>query len=168
MKTVKLLALDDILEINKLVCASVKQKSVCMDIDKIESALGAAFYPGNYPFNYGGIPKVAGALCFFLIKAHAFIDANKRTSVLAATLFMDLNGYELCYPPKVAGGVTAFTEVVEKAAASHVSKDELIEWFEVHKERKFSNEKTIKASRAVDKSKTHKAKSLEDLFENLD
>jgi hypothetical protein len=47
---IKLLSLEDILEINQEVCTSVKQKSVCMDARKIESALGAAFYPGDYPF----------------------------------------------------------------------------------------------------------------------
>lgn len=62
---IKLLSLPDILEINQEICATVKQNSVCMDKGKVESALGAAFYPGNYPFQYGGISKVAGALNHF-------------------------------------------------------------------------------------------------------
>jgi death on curing protein len=130
---IKLLSLLDILAINQEICAAVKQKSVCMDQGKVESALGAAFYPGNYPFQYGGISKVAGALCYFLIKTHAFMDANKRTAALAATLFMDLNGYELIYPLNIKSGVTAFTDVIEKAAASEISKDQLIMWFDDHK-----------------------------------
>src|SRR5262245_21535777 len=105
---IKLISLDDILEINREISVTVKQQSICKDKGKVESALGAAFYPGDYPFRYGGIPKVAGALCYFLIKAHAFMDANKRTAALASTLFMDLNGYELVYPPKIKSGVTAF------------------------------------------------------------
>lgn len=136
MRVVKLLAPDDILEINQEICIGVRQESVCMDYGKVVSALGAAFYPGNYPFNYGGIPRVAGALCFFLIKAHAFMDANKRTGALAATLFMNLNGYELRYPLSTGSGVTAFTDAVEKVAASEISKDELIEWFDSHKKEK--------------------------------
>lgn len=130
---ITLLALDDILEINHKICVTVKQKSICMDQGKVESALGAAFYPGDYPFQYGGIPKVAGALCYFLIKAHAFMDANKRTAAMAAALLMDLNGYELVYSLKIKTGVTAFTDMVEKAASSHKSKDQLIEWFDRHK-----------------------------------
>jgi death-on-curing protein len=130
---IQLLVLDDILEINKAICHEVKQKSVCMDPSKVESALGAAFYPGDYPFYYGGIPKVAGALCFFLIKAHAFLDGNKRTAVLGSTLLMNLNGYDLIYPKQIKTAVTAFTDVVEKAACSAMSKDELIEWFDQHK-----------------------------------
>ena len=130
---IKLLSLDDILEINHEICIGVRQKSVCMDKGKAESALGAAFYPGDYPFQYGVIPKVAGALCYFLIKAHAFMDANKRTAALAATLFMDLNGYQLIYPLKIKSGVTAFSDIIEKTASSRVSKDQLIKWFDQHK-----------------------------------
>lgn len=131
---IKLIDLDDILEINKAICHEVKQKSVCMEKNKVESALGAAFYPGDYPFYYGGIPKVAGALCFFLIKAHAFRDGNKRTAALSATLLMDLNGYELIYPKSIEKvNITVFTDVIEKAACSALSKDELIEWFDQHK-----------------------------------
>lgn len=133
MKKIKLLSVDDILEINQTICIGVKQKSVCMDQRKVESALGAAFYPGDYPFAYGGISKVAGALCFFLIKAHAFMDGNKRTAALSATLFMDLNGYELIYPLKITAGVTAFKDIIEKTASSHTSKDQLIKWFDDHK-----------------------------------
>lgn len=130
---IQLLALDDILEINKAICYEVKQKSVCMDQTKVESALGAAFYPGDYPFYYGGIPKVAGALCFFLIKAHAFMDGNKRTAVLGSILLMNLNGFDVLYPQNIKTGVTALTDVVEKAACSAMSKDDLIEWFDQHK-----------------------------------
>lgn len=130
---IKLLELEDILKINRAICFSVKQKSVCMDQRKIESALGAAFYPGDYPFQYGDIAKVAGALCYFIIKAHAFMDGNKRTAMLAATVLMDLNGYELRYPMKIKNGITALTDVIEKAATNQLTKDEVINWFDQHK-----------------------------------
>lgn len=35
----------------------------------------------------------AGALCHSLIKNHAFVDGNKRTSLLSAMTFLELNGY---------------------------------------------------------------------------
>ena len=69
----------------------------------------------------------------FLIKAHAFMDANKRTAALSATIFMDLNGYELSYLLSYKKEMTAFTDIVEKTASSHITKDELIEWFDLHK-----------------------------------
>lgn len=36
----------------------------------------------------------AGALCHSLIKNHAFVDGNKRTSLLAAMTMLELNGYK--------------------------------------------------------------------------
>ncbi|MEK7533688.1 MAG: type II toxin-antitoxin system death-on-curing family toxin [Patescibacteria group bacterium] len=35
----------------------------------------------------------AGALCHPLIKNHAFVDGNKRTSLLSAMTFLELNGF---------------------------------------------------------------------------
>lgn len=35
----------------------------------------------------------AGALCHSLIKNHAFVDGNKRTSLLSSMTFLELNGY---------------------------------------------------------------------------
>ncbi|MFZ2315149.1 MAG: type II toxin-antitoxin system death-on-curing family toxin [Gammaproteobacteria bacterium] len=130
---IELISLHDVLEINEAICTMVNQESVCMDTGKVESALGTAFYPGNYPFQYGSIAKVAGALCYFLIKAHAFMDGNKRTAALAATMLMDLNGYELSYPLSIKDDITEFTYVIEMAASSSMSKEQLIAWFDHHK-----------------------------------
>jgi len=38
---------------------------------------------------------LAAAYAFGLAKGHAFVDGNKRTSFVAAELFLALNGYEL-------------------------------------------------------------------------
>ena len=35
----------------------------------------------------------SGALCHSLIKNHVFVDGNKRTSLLSAMTFLELNGY---------------------------------------------------------------------------
>lgn len=35
----------------------------------------------------------AGALCHSLIKNHVFVDGNKRTSLLSAMTFLELNGF---------------------------------------------------------------------------
>lgn len=130
---IKLLVDDDILDINKKICQSVKQRSVCLDPGKMQSALGAAYYPGDYPFRYGGIAKVAGALCYFLIKAHAFMDGNKRTAALASMTLMDMNGFELVYPLNATNKKTGFSNIIEETATSSVSKEELIKWFDQHK-----------------------------------
>lgn len=42
---------------------------------------------------YPSVFNKAGALCHSLIKNHAFVDGNKRTSLLAAMTFLERNGY---------------------------------------------------------------------------
>jgi len=42
---------------------------------------------------YKTIFDKAGALCHSLIKNHVFVDGNKRTSLLSAMTFLELNGY---------------------------------------------------------------------------
>jgi death-on-curing protein len=133
IKKIELLTVDQIIFMNKKIVAQEKQRYVCLDKDKIDSALAAAFYPGNYPFQYGGIAKVAGALCYFLTKAHAFLDGNKRTAGIAATVFMDLNHYQLIYPIDEKNDINEFADIIDHAAANKISKDQLITWFDRHK-----------------------------------
>jgi death on curing protein len=60
------------------------------DLGLIESALVSAqnaFYYGN-----GDLYDIAAAYAFHLAQAQAFLDGNKRTAVIAALTFLELNG----------------------------------------------------------------------------
>ena len=124
---------DLIVKLNQLVCIKEGHSHHCFDKGKIESALHSAFYPGTYPFQAGGIAKIAGALCFYLINTHAFVDGNKRTAALVALTFMKQNGWSIQYPQKKDSGVNEFSHIIEKCASGQVTKSELIQWFENHK-----------------------------------
>lgn len=124
---------DQVIILNKYLCEEQGNPFQVVGKGKIESALHSAFYPGSYPFSAGGIAKIAGALCFYLVKAHAFMDGNKRTGALTAINLMNLNGWDLSYPDEEENGNTALANIIEKCAASEVSKDDLIEWFDDHK-----------------------------------
>jgi death-on-curing protein len=130
---IELLAVDHVIAINKIIVANEKQRHVCQDSGKVESALAAAFYPGSYPFQYGGIACVSGALCYFLTKAHAFFDGNKRTAGITAVTFMELNHYSLRYPLNIKTGLNEFADIIDHAASSKITKDQLIKWFDSHK-----------------------------------
>lgn len=130
---IELLTVSQVIDINKQIIAREKQKHICLSQEKIDSALAAAFYPGDYPFRYGGIAKVAGALCYFLTKAHAFLDGNKRTAGIAATVLMEINGLQLIYPFNEKKGTNKFADMIDDTAASKIKKDQLIEWFDRHK-----------------------------------
>ena len=118
---------------NKVICEKSGSTHSCYEIGKIESALYTALYPGTYPFAAGGIAKTAGALCFYLVKSHAFMDGNKRTGALVAAVFMKNNGWTLKYPIEPKRDINAFATVIDDCAASKVSKDQLVDWFDVHK-----------------------------------
>ena len=119
--------------LNQLVCSESGNPHLCNDVGKIESAVHSAFYPGTYPFAAGGLAQIAGALCFYIVKSHAFMDGNKRTGALAATTFLEQNEWELRYPVNFSTGEDAFAAIIENCAAGNVTKEALMEWFDVHK-----------------------------------
>jgi len=122
-----------VISVNKLVCEESGNSHHCYDAGKIDSAITTAFYPGVYPFALGGLVKVAGALCFYLVKAHAFMDGNKRTGALTAIAFLNQHGLDLQYPLDEEKDVNALAVIIEKCAASQIDRDALIAWFENHK-----------------------------------
>jgi death on curing protein len=43
---------------------------------------------------YAGIVEIAAAYLFYICKNHPFVDGNKRTAMMAAIVFLRLNGIE--------------------------------------------------------------------------
>jgi len=43
---------------------------------------------------YADIVEIAAAYLFYICKNHAFVDGNKRTAMMAAIVFLRLNGIE--------------------------------------------------------------------------
>lgn len=132
-KRIELLTANQVVQINKEVTSLEKQRHFCLDVGKVESALAAAYYPGSYPFQYGGVAQVGGALCYFITKAHAFFDGNKRTAGIAATTFLALNNYLLRYPFNIKTGKDDFADIINDTAANTIGKEQIIDWFEGHK-----------------------------------
>lgn len=130
---VKIPTVAQVIAANKYICEEQDNPFGVRDQGKVESALHTAFYPGSYPFSAGGIAKIAGALCFYIVQAHAFIDGNKRTGALVAITFMNINGWDLSYLEEEEIGKSALANIIEKCAASKLEKEELIEWFDLHK-----------------------------------
>ncbi|MBI5620630.1 type II toxin-antitoxin system death-on-curing family toxin [Candidatus Gottesmanbacteria bacterium] len=68
----------------------------------------------------------AGALCHSLIKNHAFVDGNKRTSLLSTMTFLELNGYNFSCNQKdlVVFGLNIDNE--------NISPEGIAIWFKSH------------------------------------
>ena len=125
--------LESVIEINRFICSESGNPHCCLDTGKIESAISSAFHPGSYPFSHGGLAKVAGALCFYLVKSHAFLDGNKRTGALVAITFLNMHGMDLEYPLDIDKDLNGLAEIIESCAASRINQNQLKDWFEIHK-----------------------------------
>lgn len=133
MKLIVQPTLEAVIELNKIVCEAGGNPHQFLNSGVIESAIASAFYPGSYPFAHGGLAKVAGALCFYIVKSHAFLDGNKRTGALTAIVFLNMNGLDLKYPLDKEKDINGLAEIIEGCADSSVEKDKLKDWFDRHK-----------------------------------
>ena len=86
----------------------------------LESALGR---PRNQ-FAYGdtSITRLAASYAFGISRNHPFLDGNKRTSLVVAELFLELNDYTLTASD--AQCVTTFLQL----AGGELTEDQLAEW----------------------------------------
>lgn len=124
---------EDVEALNKLICLENGHSHHRFDIGKVESAIHSAFYPGEAPFVHGGIARLAGALCFYLLDAHAFMDGNKRSATITAVVFMNKHGWDLQYSYDELADTNALFDIVDGGAANIYSKEQIIDWFEIHK-----------------------------------
>ncbi len=126
-----------VIRINEYVCREGGSPHVLLPgaKEKIESALHSAFYPGAHPFQHGGVAGIAGAMTFYLTRAHAFQDGNKRTAAIVGSTFMEMNGCQLKYVSNIKSGRNDFAEIILGCASGKSSKDEVMNWFESHKVR---------------------------------
>ena len=56
-------------------------------------------FDGDYL--HGDLFSMAAAYAFHIGEAQAFLDGNKRAALLAAVVFLDLNGFRLPEPEEV-------------------------------------------------------------------
>lgn len=92
------------------------------DRGALESALGAP--QNHFAYMGGDLFDLAGALMAALTRNHPFLDGNKRTGLLAAAVFLELNGIELPESPEwltqvedLALGIACGKQDKEDAAA---------------------------------------------------
>jgi death-on-curing protein len=73
---------------------------------------------------------MAAAYLFHVAANHPFVDGNKRTALLCALMFLDINGH------KLAASKKEVEETVLKVAASQMTKDALVLFFKKHVRRR--------------------------------
>lgn len=68
------------------------------------------------------VQAMAAAYLYHLAQNHPFYDGNKRVAVMAAYVFLDVNGWDLDVPPSELESVT------RQVASGETKKDDLIKW----------------------------------------
>jgi death on curing protein len=97
------------------------------------AALDSALARPRHIFAYerkADIPRLTAAYCYGIIQNHPFNDGNKRAGFIAATLFLDLNGFEL----RCDGGDAIQT--IFAVAAGELSERALTDWVRTNSSRK--------------------------------
>lgn len=126
---------DDVIEVNRIICEEGGNPFKVLDEGKVESALHTALIPYSEEYQNQNIPGIAGLLCFYLTKCHAFLDGNKRTGALVSLIFLEMNGFELKYKENTGTKNTEFAEIVLGIAFGKINKNTIVEWFEIHSAR---------------------------------
>lgn len=94
----KLLEVEHILEIHRYGIDKFRGLDGLRDDScaKVESIL-AQQYPSFGIDRYSGLFNKAAMLLYFLAKGHCFPDGNKRVAIMAAVVFLEINGYETTF-----------------------------------------------------------------------
>lgn len=88
------LGVDTVVEIHREVLSAFGGGQGVRDASLLESAVAAprASFGGQSVF--ADLVEVAAAYLFYLCRNHPFVDGNKRTAMVAAIVFLRLNGIE--------------------------------------------------------------------------
>jgi death-on-curing protein len=96
------------------------------DMGLLESALAVPQASFGGTLLHESLAAMAAAYLFHLVRNHPFIDGNKRTGLMAALVFLGLNGLAL------ETGEDELTDLVLGVASGQVSKAEATVFFERH------------------------------------
>jgi len=101
-------------------------RSQLRDVDLLESAVLRPMTSAFGEDAYLSIHDKGAALFHSLSRNHAFVDGNKRTSVLATILFLRLNGHTVTWNEEEA------LNFVLKIAQGETDWDVIAEWLQAN------------------------------------
>lgn len=108
---------EDVLGINEFVLAQQGQQSLLRDVGGLQSAMMRPQMAANY--EDADLARQAALLVSGIALAHAFVDGNKRTAIMAGEMFLDLNGYILDSEPlEFANAILALVNRTESLEAA--------------------------------------------------
>jgi death-on-curing protein len=115
------LDVDDVLGIHAAQLEEHGGSDGIRDRGLLESAVAQPMATFGGQFLNEGVFAMAAALLVSLVKNHPFIDGNKRTALLAALTFLDINGHPIETPSPL------LEEMTLRAAEGSLDKDRVAE-----------------------------------------
>jgi death-on-curing protein len=91
------LDLEDVLELHAQLIARYGGSGGVRDRGLLESALAQPRATFDGEFVHEDLISMAAAYLFHVVQNHPFVDGNKRTGLLAALVFLDLNGISITH-----------------------------------------------------------------------
>ncbi len=92
------LTVDDVLQIHADQLAAVGGGAGLRDRGLLESAVAQPSATFDGSFVHDGLLSMAAAYLFHIVKNHPFVDGNKRTGLLSALVFLEVNGIAIDKP----------------------------------------------------------------------
>jgi death on curing protein len=92
------LDVDDVLEIHAMQLEVHGGGTGLRDRGLLESAIAQPQMSFGGELAHQGLFAMAAAYLFHIVKNHPFVDGNKRTGLLAAIVFLDVNGVGIEHP----------------------------------------------------------------------
>lgn len=120
------LSLAEVIELHRRVVDQSGGASGLRDTGRLESAVAQPRITYGGRDLYPSLIEKAGALCFFLVQNHPFVDGNKRLGHAAMEVFLILNGHE------IRASVDEQESLILGVASGQVSKESLVEWLTQH------------------------------------
>jgi len=129
VKNVKYLTIEDVLLLHSMVIDASGGSHGLRDFGLLESAVLRPQATFGGEDLYPDVLIKTSALLHSLLRDHAFVDGNKRTSMYSAMTFLTLNGYTFTASQKE---VVSFALKIEN---DRLSIEEIATWLEEHTEK---------------------------------
>ncbi len=93
--TPEFVSVDDVLDLHAWVLDRYGGGAGIRDRGLLESAVAQPASSFGGEFVHGDLFAMAAAYLFHIVRNHPFVDGNKRAGLMAALVFLDLNGVSL-------------------------------------------------------------------------
>lgn len=123
------LGLDEVIEIHRDQIERYGGHPGVRDMGLLQSAIAMPQASHGGKYLHADLFEMAAASLFHIVQNHPFVDANKRVGVVAALVFLALNGLEVNLPNE------ALFQTVLAVAQRKLGKDAIAEFLRRHSGR---------------------------------